>query len=52
VWDCGVDNGGHHLGNVIWDAETSKCYIIDFERATFGDFTDYEVDVNEWGCYA
>lgn len=49
-----VDNGSHHLGNVVWDKEEEKCYIIDFERATVGKVWGLATNLDDWasmlGC--
>ncbi|KAF2168977.1 hypothetical protein M409DRAFT_52956 [Zasmidium cellare ATCC 36951] len=33
LWRCGVDSKSPHLGNVLWDGGSKKCYIVDFEQA-------------------
>ncbi|EME79754.1 uncharacterized protein MYCFIDRAFT_199423 [Pseudocercospora fijiensis CIRAD86] len=32
---CGVDNAGHEAGNIMYDPDQDKCYIIDFEYSDF-----------------
>ncbi|KAF7198543.1 hypothetical protein HII31_00282 [Pseudocercospora fuligena] len=32
---CGVDNAGHETGNIMYDPDQDKCYIIDFEYSDF-----------------
>ncbi|KAK4888725.1 hypothetical protein LTR27_012424 [Elasticomyces elasticus] len=45
-----IDNGSHHLGNILWNREEHKCYIVDFERACWGEEIEYE-SPEKWGLY-
>ncbi|KAK4554577.1 hypothetical protein LTR86_008432 [Recurvomyces mirabilis] len=49
VQECGVDNGSAHLGNVIWSEQENKCYIIDFERATYKRHKFGSTYPDDWG---
>ncbi|KAK3678354.1 hypothetical protein LTR78_001651 [Recurvomyces mirabilis] len=51
VQKCGVDNGSAHLGNVIWSEQENKCYIVDFERATYKRHKFRSTDPDDWGMY-
>ncbi|KAK5691689.1 hypothetical protein LTR17_025636 [Elasticomyces elasticus] len=46
----GIDNGSHHLGNILWNREEHKCYVVDFERACWGEEIKYE-SPEKWGLY-
>ncbi|KAK3654029.1 hypothetical protein LTR56_003464 [Elasticomyces elasticus] len=48
---CGVDNGSHHTGNVLWCKEENKCYIVDFERAAFDTENTVRESRSSWGLW-
>lgn len=51
IYGLGVEPIDRGLRNVMWDAETRRCGIIDFElwRPVNGTFADETAELQRWG---